>query len=81
MKKLLGIFKKKSNTEFFSDEMIKEISNRSNDKNLKGRTTINIVDAANKKITLSSFKVIDKLGGGSFGSVFLVRPQGKSKNP
>ena len=61
--------------------MLNEIARRGKDKNLQGRTTVNIVDAAKKKISLTNFKVIDKLGGGSFGSVFLVRPQGKQKNP
>jgi len=32
-----------------------------------------------KKINLSNFKIMDKLGGGAFGSVYLVTPNVKQQ--
>jgi serine/threonine protein kinase len=59
---------------------MEEMARRSMDPTAsEGRKTVNIVDVRKQKISLANFKIIDKLGGGSFGSVFLVRPQGKNK--
>ena len=33
-----------------------------------------------KKLTLKDFKILDKLGSGSFGSVYLVCPKKQEKN-
>jgi len=50
-----------------------------------GRRTVNIVDTTNKKalgnkLGLDDFHVVNRIGGGAFGSVYLVTPKLKKKN-
>ena len=50
-----------------------------------GRRTVNIVDTSNKKgmgskLGLDDFNVLNRIGGGAFGSVYLVTPKLKKKN-
>lgn len=50
-----------------------------------GRRTVNIVDTTNKKamgnkLSLDDFNILNRIGGGAFGSVYLVTPKLKKKN-
>ena len=78
LKRLSGFFKKKKGIEdpdsdFFTkmDELRRECQTIEG-----GRKTITIRNTdQNKKISMADFQIVDKLGSGSFGAVYLITPK------
>lgn len=80
MQFISGAFKKKEqkNDEDFISKYYKEQEKiKQNNLIIEGKRIVKIKEASNTKnsIQLSDFKIINKLGGGAFGTVFLVCPK------